>query len=70
MIQVLRRLGAERTFLNLIKLIYVKKKKTSNIILDSEMLKNYVHSEARQRRSSPALLYNILLWSPGREPIF
>lgn len=40
MIQIQKKLGVERTFLNLIKLIY-KKHKYVHLLLNSEMLKNY-----------------------------
>ena len=60
MIKTLRKVGIDRTYLNVIKAIY--KKPTANIILNGEKLKAFpLRSGTRQGCPLSPLLFNIVL---------
>ena len=60
MIKTLQKMGIERTYLNIVKVIYDKP--TANIILSGEKLKAFpLRSETRQGCPLLPLLFNIVL---------
>ena len=64
MIKTLKKVGIERTYLNIIKTLYDKP--TANIILNSEKLKAFsIRSRTRQGCLLLPLLFNIVLEFPA-----
>ena len=64
MIKTLKKVGIERTYLNIIKTLYDKP--TANIILNSEKLKAFsIRSRTRQGCLFLPLLFNIVLEFPA-----
>ena len=66
MIKVLNKLGTEKTYLNIIKVIYGKP--TASIILNDEKLKDFLlRSGTRQGCPLSPLLFNVVLEVLARE---